>query len=67
MATFQVFKQSIDDARGNVVEFTELMRDEKSKAVLDRAEKSRADNPIGIKPWKHKDHPDWFDLDENAK
>ncbi|KFG82437.1 hypothetical protein MANI_028352 [Metarhizium anisopliae] len=56
---------SLSDAQMDVKEFTELMRDETTKQVFAQAEKSRQDNPLGIKQWRHKDHPDWFKMDKD--
>lgn len=62
---FNAFVKAVGDAQMEVKEFTELMRDETSKDVFARAEKSRLENPLGIKPWRHRDHPDWFKLDKD--
>ncbi|KAK9441212.1 uncharacterized protein VB005_05848 [Metarhizium brunneum] len=56
---------SLSDAQMDVKDFTELMRDETTKQVFAQAEKSRQDNPLGIKQWRHKDHPDWFKMDKD--
>lgn len=63
-AMFNAFVKAVNDAQMDVKEFTELMRDETSKQVFAQAEKSRQENPLGIKPWRHKDHPDWFKMDK---
>lgn len=57
---FSAFVRAVTDAQAEVKEFADLMRDEESKAVFAQADKSREDNPFGIKTWMHKDHPDWF-------
>lgn len=63
---FAAFMKAVNDAQANVKEFTELMRDDISKDVFDQAAKSREANPIGITPWRHRDHPDWFRMDSKA-
>ncbi|KAI0166202.1 hypothetical protein GGR57DRAFT_445848 [Xylariaceae sp. FL1272] len=51
-------------AAGNEIEdFRALYTNEESKKVLEQARKSREANPKGIKPWRYKDHPDWWDSD----
>ncbi|KAG8424214.1 hypothetical protein J3458_001034 [Metarhizium acridum] len=62
---FNAFVKAVSDAQMDVKEFTELMRDETTKQVFAQAEKSRQDNPLGIKQWRHKDHPDWFKMDKD--
>lgn len=62
---YAAFMKSVNDAQGSVKEFAELMKDDTSKAVFDRADKSKEANPLGIVPWKHKDYPDWFVMDKN--
>lgn len=60
---FNAFIKAVDDAQSGVKEFAELMRDEETKQVFARADKSREENPFGILPWRHKDHPDWCRMD----
>ena len=62
---FSSFVKAATDAQTEVKEFADLMRDEESKKALAMADKSREENSFGIKPWAHKDHPDWFDMDKN--
>ncbi|KAK8922329.1 hypothetical protein VCV18_006383 [Metarhizium anisopliae] len=62
---FNAFVKAVSDAQMDVKEFTELMRDETTKQVFAQAEKSRQDNPLGIKQWRHKDHPNWFKMDKD--
>ncbi|KAM3517623.1 hypothetical protein NHJ13051_008817 [Beauveria bassiana] len=62
---YAAFMRAVNEAQGNVKEFTELMRDEKSKEVFAMAEKSSNENPFGIKAWRHQDHPNWFNLDKD--
>ncbi|KAM3550156.1 hypothetical protein MY1884_005888 [Beauveria asiatica] len=62
---YAAFMRAVNEAQGNVKEFAELMRDEKSKEVFAMAEKSSNENPFGIKAWRHQDHPNWFNLDKD--
>ncbi|KAI1360989.1 hypothetical protein F5Y08DRAFT_315920 [Xylaria arbuscula] len=45
-----------------IQDFTALYTSEENKKVLEKARKSRAANPKGIKTWFYKDHPDWADV-----
>ncbi|KOS21124.1 hypothetical protein ESCO_004389 [Escovopsis weberi] len=63
-AMFATFMKALNEAQTQIQEFAELMRDDVSKEVFARAERSRQENPAGIRPWRHKDHPNWFNLDE---
>ncbi|KAK7408086.1 hypothetical protein QQX98_009741 [Neonectria punicea] len=60
---FASFMKSVNDQQASVSQFTELMRDDISKEVFAQADKSRDQQPMGITPWRHKDHPDWFRMD----
>ncbi|KJZ76216.1 hypothetical protein HIM_04298 [Hirsutella minnesotensis 3608] len=62
---FNAFMKAVNEAQAEVKEFTDLMRDEESKQVFAQADKSREENPFGIKPWRHKDNPDWFKMDKD--
>lgn len=62
---YAAFLRAVNEAQANVKEFTELMRDEKSREVFAMADKSKEENPFGIKPWRHQDHPNWFNLDKD--
>ncbi|KAF7549118.1 hypothetical protein G7Z17_g6601 [Cylindrodendrum hubeiense] len=63
---FAAFMKAVNDAQANVNEFTELMRDDISQDVFAQADKSREEKPMGITPWRHRDHPDWFRMDSKA-
>ncbi len=60
---YERFLKSIGVAGGQIKDFSTLYNSEESKKVLNRAKKSHDANPMGIKPWRAKDHPDWLDLD----
>ncbi|XXH04343.1 Translation initiation factor 3 subunit c [Hypoxylon texense] len=57
------FLKSIGVAGGQIKDFSALYNSEESKKVLNQAKRSRDANPMGIKPWRAKDHPNWLDLD----
>ncbi len=63
---YQAVMKAVNDSQVDITEFTALMNESESKAVLARAEKSRQEDPTDIKPWRHKDHPDWYDLNGKA-
>jgi len=62
-AMFSAFMKAVEGAQADVKDFTDLMRDEVSKDVFDQVNKSQRESPLGIKPWRHKDYPDWFTMD----
>ncbi|KAG6077226.1 hypothetical protein E4U30_003374 [Claviceps sp. LM220 group G6] len=62
-ALFKSFVKAVTEAQSDVAEFTELMRDEKSKQIFTHAERSQQEDPLGIIPWRHKDCPDWLKTD----
>lgn len=62
---FSAFMKAVNDAQDDLREFTTLMRDDTTKQVFALADKSREENPNGIKPWRHRDHPEWFKMDKD--
>lgn len=60
---FSAFMKAVESAQADVKDFTDLMRDDASQEVFAQANKSQQGNPLGIKPWRHKDYPDWFTMD----
>ncbi|OAA57208.1 hypothetical protein ISF_07129 [Cordyceps fumosorosea ARSEF 2679] len=62
---YAAFTKSLEEAQANITEFTELMRSEKSKEVFAMTSKSKEEDPFDIKPWRHQDHPNWFNLDKD--
>lgn len=59
---YGAFVKAANDAQSSITDFTGLMQEEQTKAILAQALKSEQEDPKGIKPWRYKDHPDWFDL-----
>lgn len=49
-----------------MVAFQNLMKDPRSKAILDQAQKSRGESSDGITVWRVTDHPDWLELEKRA-
>lgn len=54
--------KAVNDAQSDIADFTELMRDEQSKAIFSKAVKSHQEDSTDVKPWRHKDHPGWYDF-----
>jgi hypothetical protein len=52
------------NAGAEIQGFATLYTSEDSKKVLEQARKSREANPKGIKTWRYKDHPDWWEVTE---
>ena len=58
---YDVVMKGVADAQADITEFTKAMREEESKAIFARAVKSQQEASTDIKPWRHKDHPGWYD------
>lgn len=56
--------KAVQAANDEINDFGDLYRSEESRKVLDKAKKSRDANPKNIKPWRAKDDPHWYDLDD---
>lgn len=57
---FQEFTKSVHQARADVKTFTDRMRSDETRAIFAQAEQSAEQDPLGIKPWRHREDPDWF-------
>lgn len=57
---FQTIKAATHSAFAEVGDFKDKMAEDGTKEILEYAEKSRSDNPKGIRPWRASDDPDWF-------
>lgn len=55
--------RSVHAAHSEIKDFGDLYNSEESKKALNQAKKSRETNPKDIKPWRAKDDPHWYDLD----
>ena len=58
---YDIVMKGVADAQADITEFTKSMRDEESKAIFAQALKSQQEASTDIKPWRHKDHPGWYD------
>ncbi|KAI1423569.1 hypothetical protein F5Y12DRAFT_756789 [Xylaria sp. FL1777] len=61
-AMFGALVNHMKSAGIEIQDFATLYTSEENKKVLEKARKSRAANPKGIKTWLYKDHPDWADV-----
>lgn len=59
---YNAFMKAVTDAQADITNFTELMREDETKAVFAQATKSQQQDSTDIKPWRHKDHPGWYDF-----
>ena len=49
-----------------MVAFQNIMKDPRSKEILDQAQKSRGESSDGITVWRVTDHPNWLDVEKEA-
>lgn len=49
-----------------MVAFQNIMKDPRSKEILDQAQKSRGESSDGITVWRVTDHPKWLDVEKEA-
>ena len=54
--------KAVNDAQADITDFSEMMREEESRAVFVQAQKSHQEDSTDVKPWRHKDHPGWYDF-----
>jgi len=59
-ALFSSFSASAIMANQEVNRFREMMTDQETKKILERAKESRDKSKTGIESWKVTDHPDWL-------
>jgi len=59
-ALFRSFSASAMTANQEVNLFREMMTDQETKKILERAKESREKSKTGIESWKVTDHPDWL-------
>lgn len=60
---FVSLQQSVTKGMGDVKEFKAAMNDETTVRILERARQFRLKNPLGIKPWRPRDDPNWTKMD----
>ncbi|KAK0637225.1 hypothetical protein B0T17DRAFT_613843 [Bombardia bombarda] len=56
---FAGFSQSVKNTKDEIDRFRQAMNTEETQAVIKRANDSRRLNPVGIKPWRARDDPEW--------
>ncbi|KAJ2972907.1 hypothetical protein NUW58_g9079 [Xylaria curta] len=61
-AMFGELVNHMKSAGSEIQDFAALYTSEESKKVLEKAKKSHAANPKGIKTWFYHDHPDWANV-----
>lgn len=60
---FAALQQSVSKGMGDVKEFKAAMNDETTVKIMERANQGRVKNPLGIKPWRPRDDPNWTKMD----
>ncbi|RKU44204.1 hypothetical protein DL546_002138 [Coniochaeta pulveracea] len=58
-ALFNSYRQAIGTANKNLADFRTEMTSETTQKILDDARASRQARPLGIRPWRATEHPDW--------
>lgn len=53
--------KSVDGAQTEVQSYQHLLEKGGYKQLIERANKSRKDNPLGIIPWDATEHPGWYE------
>lgn len=59
-ATFSALQETTKSAYSEIKEYKQRATNEETAKVLEHAKQSRKDNPMGIKPWRARDDPDWL-------
>ena len=57
---FRKFAAAAATANEEIKQFKQLIEDDESKKIFERAKDSRAENPKGITPWRITEHSDWL-------
>lgn len=60
------FEKTATRAHVDMVAFQSLMKDPRSKEILDQAHKSRGESSDGITVWRVTDHPDWLEVEKEV-
>lgn len=60
---YPALQQSLANGVKDVKDFKESMTSRETTKVITRAAQSRQKNPLGIKPWRPKDDPNWTRMD----
>ncbi|KAK3505317.1 hypothetical protein B0T13DRAFT_485948 [Neurospora crassa] len=57
--TFAAFSDAVQDTGKEIRQFKDTMLSSESEKVFNMANESRRANPMGIKPWRARDDPEW--------
>lgn len=60
------FAQAAKDAAAEMKSFALVMKDERSKDVMEKAKKSRAKDGENIRTWLVTEHEDWLDVKQDG-
>ncbi|TLS30521.1 hypothetical protein PpBr36_03675 [Pyricularia pennisetigena] len=60
---FPALQQSMASGVKDVKDFKDSMTSRETSKIISRAVQSRQKNPLGIKPWRPKDDPNWTQMD----
>ena len=59
---YSQFVQIATKTAKEIQDFTHMIESDRSQEVLNKAKRSRAENPEGIKGWLVNEHPDWLEV-----
>lgn len=59
--------KSVDGAQSELRNYQNLLEQGGYKQILERANKSRKENPTGIVPWDATEHPGWYETGLSRK
>ncbi|KAA8633283.1 hypothetical protein SMACR_02130 [Sordaria macrospora] len=57
--TFAAFSNAVQDTGKEIHQFKDTIRSAETEKVFNMANESRRTNPMGIKPWRARDDPEW--------
>ncbi|TLD31673.1 hypothetical protein PspLS_02024 [Pyricularia sp. CBS 133598] len=60
---FPALQRSMASGVKDVKDFKDSMTSRETSKIISRAAQSRQKNPLGIKPWRPKDDPNWTQMD----
>ena len=64
---YAALMKSVDGAQSEIRNYQNLLEQGGYKQILERANKSRKDNPAGIVPWDATEHPGWYETGLSVK
>lgn len=59
---YGAFTKSVDGAQAELRNYETLLEKGNYKQIIERVNKSRKENPLGIIPWDATEHPDWYEV-----